>query len=89
MSAPTGMRVFGKLAGPLAGTGLAGIMSPPLLQEGLQTRAFDERTNPPEKLGPEGPPAGVAYSTTGGSPPTITTSAGRRANRPTLTTPGI
>src|SRR5690606_26599087 len=31
----------------------------------------------------------VVYSTCGGSPPTITTSAGRRANRPTVTTPGI
>ena len=28
-------------------------------------------------------------TTSGGSPPTITTSAGRRANRPTHTTPGI
>jgi len=30
-----------------------------------------------------------AYRTIGGSPPTMTMSAGRRANRPTLTTPGI
>src|SRR5690606_20273402 len=29
------------------------------------------------------------YRTRGGSPPTMTTSAGRLANRPTLTTPGI
>src|SRR5690606_26526401 len=34
-------------------------------------------------------PAQRRQRTTGGVPPTITTSAGRRANRPTLTTPGI
>lgn len=34
-------------------------------------------------------PASIVQSTSGGCPPTITTSAGRRANRPTATTPGI
>src|SRR3546814_2531421 len=55
------------------------------------------------ELAAEAAPAGFGYfaarspgaardrgqSTVGGSPPTMTTSAGRRANRPTLTTPGI